>query len=285
VSRLVFFLMYLLHPLPSRAQRTLADAAACLLYGLVGERREVIRINLQKCFPGKGEAEREQLARAHFRAFVRSFLERGILWWSGAARIRRLVRLEGLENLPAGKPVILFAPHFVGLDATLSRLSMDYPLATLYAQQKDPRFDALIGHGRTRFGGKVFARHTGLRKALRATQEGALFYYLPDLDYGPKGAVFVPFFGVPAATVTGLSGIARVLGAAVVPCVTRMLPEGGYAARLYPAWQDFPGRDDAADARRMLAFVEARVLEMPEQYYWLHKRFKTRPEREPRFYA
>ncbi len=285
MSRLVFGLMYLMHALPLSIQAFLGNAAACALYWIVGERRGVIRTNLARCFPEKSAGEREALARAHFRAFVRSFLDRGMLWWSPAARIRRLVRLEGLEHLPSGRPVIVFAPHFVGLDATLSRLSMERPLATIYARQKDPRFDALMSLGRTRFGGRIFPRHAGLRRALRATQEGALLYYLPDLDYGPRGAVFVPFFGVPAATVTGLSGIARATGAAVVPCVTRMLPGGGYAARLYPAWNGFPSGDDAADARRMLAFVEERVLEMPEQYYWLHKRFKTRPQGEPGFYA
>ena len=286
MSRLVFGLMYLAHALPLRAQRFIADGVACALYWIVGERRRVIRINLQKCFPARGESERERLARAHFRAFMRSFIERAVLWWSSRERIRRLVALEGLENLkaPQGRPVILFAPHFVGLDAALSRISMDFPLVTLYSRQKDVRFDELMARGRTRFGAKVFARHTGLRKALRAMQEGALFYYLPDLDYGPRGAVFVPFFGVPAATVTGLSGIARATGAVVVPCVTEQTAHG-YRVRLFPAWTGFPGADDAADARRMLAFVEARVLELPEQYYWLHKRFKTRPEGEPRFYA
>jgi KDO2-lipid IV(A) lauroyltransferase len=284
VSRLVFLLMYLLHPLPLRVQAILADAVACVLYRLVAERRNVIRINLEKCFPQMRPTERERLARAHFRAFVRSFMDRGMLWWSDAARIRSLVELRGTEHLPKDRPVILFAPHFVGLDAALSRITLDHPLVTIYSRQKDEHFDALITHGRTRFGGRVFPRHTGLRKALRATEEGALLYYLPDLDYGPKGAVFVPFFGVPAATVTGLSGIARATRAVVVPCVTRMLPEGGYVAQLYPAWTGFPTGDDVADARRMLAFVEERVSETPEQYYWLHKRFKTRPAGELRFY-
>jgi KDO2-lipid IV(A) lauroyltransferase len=104
------------------------------------------------------------------------------------------------------------------------------------------------------------------------------------MDFGPRGSVFVPFFGVPAATTVGLSYIARSTSASVVPCVTRMLPGGGYVARLYPAWTDFPSGDDAADARRMLAFIEERVLEMPEQYLWMHKRFKTRPEGDPKFY-
>ena len=107
-----------------------------------------------------------------------------------------------------------------------------------------------------------------IKKGIELINSGTLYYYLPDLDFGPKRSVFVPFFGVAAATVTGLAYIARTTGAAVVPCVTRMLPGGGgYLARLYPAWRDFPS-----------------VLEIPEQYFWLHKRFKTRPQGEARFY-
>ena len=127
----------------------------------------------------------------------------------------------------------------------------------------------------------MYPRQGGIKKRNRPHRFGRAFLYLPDLDFGPKRAVFVPF-GVLAATVTGLA-ILRARPARP-SCVTRMLPAGGYVARLYPAWSDFPSGDDYADARRMLAFVEERVLEMPEQYFWLHKRFKTRPEGEERFY-
>jgi KDO2-lipid IV(A) lauroyltransferase len=164
------------------------------------------------------------------------------------------------------------------------RLSQDFAMASMYARQKDRRFDRTLHEGRSRFGIRLLSRQEGIRKAVRAVKEGLILYYLPDLDFGPKSSIFVPFFGVPAATVPGLSYIARITGASVVPCVTRMLPGGGYVARLYPAWSDFPSGDDAADARRMNAFIEERVLEMPEQYHWLHKRFKTRPPGEPRFY-
>ncbi len=285
MSAAVFAFMYMVHFLPLRLVALIGNAVGAAAFWLIPERRKVTRINLQKCFPQLSRNEREKLARAHFRAFCRSFVERGILWWGSRARIARLVQLEGLEHLPKGRPTILFAPHFVGLDATLLRLSLDYPVAMMYSRQKDPRFERLLYRGRTRFGGRMFPRQAGVKEGLRAIESGALYYYLPDLDYGPKRSVFVPFFGVPAATVTGLSYIARETRAVVVPCVTRMLPGGeGYRAMLYPAWKDFPSGDDAADARRMLAFVEERVREMPEQYFWLHKRFKTRPEGEARFY-
>jgi KDO2-lipid IV(A) lauroyltransferase len=286
MSRIVFALMWLAHFLPFRALAWIGSAAGAALFWLIPERRRVTRINLAKCFPSMPERERERLARAHFRAFVRGFVDRAVLWWSPAERVRRMVRLEGLEHLQAvsGKPVIVFAPHFAGLDATISRLSLDYPLAVMYSKQKDPLFNRLMYQGRKRFGTHLLSRQEGIKAGFAAIESGALFYYLPDLDFGPKRAVFVPFFGVPAATVTGLSYIARTTGASVVPCVTRMLPGGGYVARLYPAWTGFPSGDDTADARRMNAFIEERVLEMPEQYHWLHKRFKTRPEGEARFY-
>jgi Kdo2-lipid IVA lauroyltransferase/acyltransferase len=284
MSAFVFAFMWLLHFLPLKAQSLVGNALGVPVFLLIRERSKVTRINLAKCFPEMSEPEREALARAHWRAFLRSFLERGLLWWGSPERIRELVRLEGVEHLPKGKTILL-APHFVGLDATLARLSLDYPVAMMYSRQKDPLFDRLMAGGRTRFGGQMFPRQAGVKEGLRAIEQGALYYYLPDLDFGPKRSVFVPFFGVPAATVTGLSYIARETAAAVVPCVTRMLPGGGgYVARFHPAWTGFPSGDDVADARRMLAFIEERVLEMPEQYFWLHKRFKTRPEGEAKFY-
>ena len=254
------------------------------MFWLIPERRKVTRINLQKCFPSMDPGKREALARAHFRIFVRAFIEQGNLWWAPRERIERMVRLEGVEHL-RGRKTIVFAPHFVGFEATLARLALEFPVAMMYSRQKDPRFEARLYAGRTRFGGVMYPRQGGIKRGLELIESGTLFYYLPDLDFGPKRSVFVPFFGVPAATVTGLAYLARATGAAVVPCVTRMLPGGdGYVARLYPPWNDFPSGDDTADARRMMAFVEERVREMPEEYHWLHKRFKTRPAGEPRFY-
>jgi KDO2-lipid IV(A) lauroyltransferase len=286
MSRLVFGFMWLVRLLPLRLLAGLGAALGGVLYWLIPERRRVTRINLAKCFPSMPARSRERLARAHFRAFCRSFIDHGVLWWSSREHIERMVRVEGLEHLSAlaGKPAVVFAPHFVGLDAGGLRLSMEAPMASMYSRQKDPRFDRLLHGSRTRFGARLYSRQEGLRGPLRAIKSGRPFYYLPDLDFGRKGSIFVPFFGVPAATVTALSQIARITGAQVVPCVTRMLPEGGYVARLYPAWEGFPSGDDEADVRRMVAFIEERVLEMPEQYFWLHKRFKTRPEGEAKFY-
>lgn len=288
MSRLLFGLMWLARFLPYRVISLIGSAAGALAFWLIAERRQVTRINLEKCFPGMAGAEREALARRHFRAFCRAFLDRALLWWAPRGRILRLVRIEGLEHLRAlgGAPAILFAPHFVGLDAGFVRLACELDLVSMYASQKDPRFARLLLHGRTRFGAqRLVSRQEGIRATLAAMREGRPFYYLPDQDWGPRETIFVPFFGVAAATTPGLARIARVAGARVLPCVTRMLPGAqGYLLRIEPPWDNFPGGDLAADTCRMNHYIEQRVREMPEQYFWLHKRFKTRPEGEKKFY-
>jgi KDO2-lipid IV(A) lauroyltransferase len=224
----------------------------------------------------------------HFQAFGRSFLEHGILWWSSKERVQRLVRIEGIEHWRAiaDRPVIWLAPHFIGLDMGGIRISSEYRGISVYSRQKDPAFDEILYHGRTRFVmPELYSRQEGVRSVIKALRRGLPFYYLPDMDFGSRESIFVPFFGVPAATVTGLSRIARLSGAVVVPTVTRQLPgAAGYVLTFYPAWRDFPTDDVERDTRRMNAFIEERVLEMPEQYYWLHKRFKTRPPGEAKYY-
>jgi KDO2-lipid IV(A) lauroyltransferase len=288
MSALVFALMRLAHYLPLPLLALLGNTVGAAVYWLIPERRRVARVNLEKCFPALDARARERLVRAHFRAFGRAFLERSVLWWAPRKRIERLVRVEGLERLRAlrGAPAILLIPHFVGLDAGVTRLSCEIDYVAMYARQKDPRFEALLAHGRRRFGDQLLvSRQQGVRALLAAMRRGRPLYYLPDLDFGARDALFVPFFGVPAATVSGLSRIARLAGARVLPCVTRMLPGGaGYEVAILPAWDNFPTDDVATDTRRMNAFIEERVREMPEQYYWLHKRFKTRPPGEARFY-
>ncbi len=286
--RIGLFVVWLLHFLPLALLAPIGQGLGVLLYWVGRERRQVARINLRLCFPEMSDAAREKRVRMHFRAFARSVLERGILWWSSKARIQRLVRIEGLEHWQAVKdrPVIWLAPHFVGLDMGGVRLTSEFPLVSMYSNQKNPVFNRVLYRSRTRFGTTCLAsRQDGIRPIVKGLKDGLPFYYLPDMDYGARDAVFVPFFGVQAATITGLSRLAKLSGAAVVPCVTRQLPGGGgYVLKFYPAWQDFPGESVEADTRRMNAFIEDCVKEMPEQYFWLHKRFKTRPEGEAKFY-
>ncbi len=287
MTRLALGLMWLLHFLPLSWLAPLGIGFGRLLFALAGERRRIAITNLRMCFPELTEAGRIDLARRHFEAFGRSFLERGLLWWASPARLRKLVRLEGLANFKAlaGRPVILLVPHFIGLDMGGTRIMLEFDIVSIYANQKNLLFNAALLKGRSRFGGStLLSRQEGTRKAIKAMRAGKPFYYLPDMDYGERDTIFVPFFGVPAATITGLSRLARISDAAVLPVITRMLPGGaGYVVEIGPAWTDFPGPSIEADTRRMNAFIEDEIRHMPEQYLWLHKRFKTRPpgERNP----
>jgi KDO2-lipid IV(A) lauroyltransferase len=286
MTRIALGLMWILHWLPLPMLATLGCLFGRLLYRFGRERRHVTLTNLGLCFPQMSDAEKSALAARHFEAFGRSFLERGLLWWASPERLRRLARIEGLEHLDAvrDRPVILLVPHFVGLDMGWTRLMLERDMVSIYANQKNLLFNAALYKGRTRFGRSVLlSRQEGTRPAIRAMKAGHPFYYLPDMDYGERDTIFVPFFGFPAATITGLSRLARMAGAVVLPVITRMEADG-YVVAIGPAWQDYPGEGIEADTRRMNAFIEAEVLKMPEQYFWLHKRFKTRPPGEKRVY-
>jgi KDO2-lipid IV(A) lauroyltransferase len=289
-SQLVAALFWLLRFLPLPALAAIGNAFGRLLFLLGRRRRKVARINLELCFPELGTAERERLARDHFRILGRSILERSVLWWSRRERLERMIRITGAERiraaLEAGKPVILLAPHFVGLDAGGVAVAMRFDSLSMYAEQANPVFDRLLLKGRRRFGDQMLlTRQDGIRATVKAMKSGRPFYYLPDLNTRRREAVFVPFFGVPAATTDGLPRLARVAGAVVLSCVTRVLPGGqGYLTEIGDAWENFPSADAKADTARMNAWIETAVRAMPEQYYWVHRRFKTRPEGEERFY-
>ena len=286
--RAALAVIWLLHFLPLAVLSPLGRSLGWVLYAVARERRKVALTNLRLCFPDQTDSDLQRLARRHFQALGRSFLERGLLWWSTRARLQSLVRIEGLEHWQAvaERPVIWLAPHFVGLDMGGTRIITQWRGVSVYSHQKDPVFDRILLHGRTRFvTPELFSRQDGIRPVVRAMRKGLPFYYLPDMDLGERDSIFVPFFGVPAATITGLTRITKLAEAVVVPAVTRQLPgAAGYVLRFYPAWKEFPGANEEQDTRRMNAFIEDRVREMPEQYYWVHKRFKTRPPGEPKIY-
>jgi KDO2-lipid IV(A) lauroyltransferase len=178
-------------------------------------------------------------------------------------------------------------PHFVGIELEGIRMALDYGGVAVYVRQRDPYVDAFLKSRRERFGGvRMVARQEGVKPILRALQSGQALQLSPDMDLGPKDAMFVPFFGVQAATVTALPRMARLAQARIVPLVIRQLEGGrGYVARFYPVWENYPSESPEADTRRMNAFIEDRIREMPEQYLWTHRRFKTRPPGEASPYA
>ena len=290
LSRAAVALLWLLHFLPLTLLAPLGRGLGALLFRFAKKRRHIVRVNLALCFPELDAAAREALARRHFAVLGRSMLERSLFWWASRERLNRIVQVTGDDRVralqAAGRPVMLLAPHFVGLDAGGVAVTMRFDIVSIYAEQSDPVFDRLLLAGRSRFGDQqLLSRADGPRATVKAMKAGRPFYYLPDMDFRTKDAIFAPFFGVPAWTITGLSRLSRLAGAAVVPCVTRMLPGGeGYRVEFGEPWEDFPSEDAEADTRRMNAWLEAVVRTMPEQYYWVHRRFKTRPDGETRPY-
>ena len=251
-------------------------------------RRRVTLINLKLCFPAMTEAERLLIGRGVFQNLARSTLELGRVWYGPVNDALANVKLVDKHHIDVwrGKaPIIVLAPHFVGLDMGGTRFSQEYPeVFSMYSEQKNKVFDRALRRARQRFNNAtLITRQQGLRPVLKALKAKQLFYYLPDMDFGAKDAVFVDFFGVKTATVTAMSRLAEISGAKIIPLVTRQTADG-YEARFYPAWEDFPTGDAEADARRLNVFLEQRIVEMPDQYFWVHKRFKTRPPGEPSFY-
>ncbi len=260
-----------------------------VLYYLHGARRHVTMRNIEGCFPSLDRRARRRMARQHFRALGQASLAIGIAYWGSKRRLERLVRCVGREHydqaLAQGRPVILLVAHFIGIEIGGVYLSRERPMIDMYRRAKNQLFDEVLRRGRTRFGGRVVERLEGLKPVIKAMRQGAVFYYLPDQDPGRHNTVFVPFFGVPAATLTALGRLARITNALVVPCFTRQLSYGrGYEVVFKPALDNFPTADEIADATRMNWEIEQGVREMPEQYFWVHKRFKTRPQNAPAFY-
>lgn len=283
-------LLWLLHFLPLPAMALLGRGLGRLFYRVGTRRRHIVEVNLALCFPEFDAVRRDRLARAHFESLGRSLLERSIFWWASRARLSRLIRIEGEAKIEAlrsaGQAVILLAPHFVGLDAGGVAIAMRFDVVSIYAAQTNPLVNRLLLRGRRRFGDQMLlSRQDGARATIKAMKSGRPLYYLPDLNARRRDSIFVPFFGIQTATISGLSRLAKAAGAAVVPCVTHMLPGGkGYRVEIGDPWTDFPTADVEADTARMNRWIESTVRTMPEQYYWVHRRFKTRPRGEARLY-
>ncbi len=291
VGRAVLGLLWLLQALPLGVQAAVGQGLGALLYRLAGSRRRVALRNVALCLPELDELARQALVRHHFGWLARSLLERGLLWYAPPERLKRLIQVEGDVGLAerSDKPVMWLVPHFVALDVAgaATQLFQGRRAASIYQAQSNAVFDQAMRRGRLRFGlAEVFARGERALPLVRAIRRGAVFFNLPDMDFGAKDAAFVPFFGVPAATLLAPARMARSLGMLVQPVVAEILPGGrGYRVRFLPAWDDFPGdSDDFTAATRMNAWIEAQIRLNPSQYLWVHKRFKTRPEGEPGLY-
>jgi len=288
--RLLLALMWVLHWLPLPLLGRLGQAVGDLLFLLMRERRQITLTNLELCLPERSVQDRRRIARDHFRGYARSVLERAILWWAPESRLRRLIRVEpSVPTEPAAsRPTIYLCPHFVCLEVSGVAITMEGPACSIYSRQRNAVFDEALRKGRLRFTPderNLMARDAGIKPIIRAMRGGRPFLMLPDMDFGARESIFVPFFGVPAATLTAPARLAMATDGQVIPVVTRFLPDyQGWRVIFYPPWEDYPGEDIDAATRRMNAFIEERIREAPAEYFWSHKRFKTRPEGMPSVY-
>ena len=273
--------------LPLPVVRALGTALGWVLYVLIGARRRVVHANFRVCFPELSNAERHKLALQTFVCFSQAWLDRAWLWHAPQAWVQQRVRLTGaVEELAGNDPTVIFLPHFVGLDAAWAAMALEMPRpsTTIYTDQSNKLVDRWILQGRQRFGHlRLFGRIEGVKPIVAALREGQPLYLLPDMDFGPDESVFVPFYGVSTATVPSLSRFARLGRAKVVPLLPRLTADG-YEVNVLPAWTDFPSGDPVADTALMNARLQDYITTMPAQYYWVHKRFKTRPEGEASLY-
>lgn len=291
--RLLLGLMWLLHWLPLPVLGRLGEGIGTLLFFVMRSRRRITLVNLALCMPELTDHQRKDIARRHFESYARSVLERGILWWASEARLRKLIEVDPLvpTALAANKPTIFLCPHFVCLEVAGVAITMEGPLCSIYTRQRNAIFDETLRKGRVRFSTKeeadrfLLSRNDGIKPIIRAMRGGRPFLMLPDMDFGRRESIFVPFFGVPAATLTAPARLAAATDGQIIPVVTSFRPNyRGWKVTFHPAWENYPGDDIEAATRRMNVFIEDRIREAPAEYFWSHKRFKTRPDGVPSVY-
>lgn len=281
-------LLKLIALLPRPLQRGLASGLGRLLPLLLGSRRRIVRRNLQLCFPELDPAALELLCRRNLRDAGPMLVEFALAWMGSHARIARLpVHFEGLHHLQAardaGRGILLVGVHMSHLELAGRLLTTRWPVSGMYREHGDPAFEWAIRRARARYATAMFRRDE-LRAAVKHVKAGGTLWYAPDQDYKRGESVFAPFFGIPAATLIATHQMARLTGAVVLGFAHRRLPDGSYQIQIRPALQDFPSADALADTTRVNALLESAIRQAPEQYLWMHKRFKRRPAGEPALY-
>lgn len=275
--------------LPHKPALRFGAGLGALVYALLPpSRKRVLTTNLALCFPELSAGDQRKLAWKHARHMGMSGVETAFAWWADDERLRRLGHIEGLEHLRGplaeGKGIILLTAHFTALEIGGHLLGLDMPLQVIYRRHENPAAERAIRRGRERHAEKAMHRDD-IKTMIRSLRGGRIVWYAPDQNYKKSNKVFAPFFGIQAATNPATTRLAAITGAVVVPFVTyRRSDLSGYDVRIEPALEDFPGTDATADATRINAIFERWAREQPADYYWLHRRFKTRPPGEPPIY-
>ncbi|MFK3910402.1 lipid A biosynthesis lauroyl acyltransferase [Pseudomonas monteilii] len=283
-------LLWLIVQLPYRALLGLGRVLGAVMYRVAGPRRRIAARNLELCFPELSEAQRKRLLKENFASTGIAFFEMAMSWWWPKARLARLAHIEGLEHLRDaerdGQGAILMAVHFTTLEIGAALLGQAHTIDGMYREHGNALFDYVQRRGRERHNLDALAvERDDVRGMLKLLRSGRAIWYAPDQDYGTKQSVFVPLFGIPAATVTATTKFARLGRARVIPFTQRRLEDGsGYRLVVHPPLEEFPGESEEADCLRINQWVEGVLRECPEQYLWAHRRFKSRPEGAPRLY-
>lgn len=274
--------------LPFRWQLKLGYAIGDLAYRLLRQRRAVVLTNLRLCLPELSDAQREQLARKVVRNTFAGVFETAYGWWTPANKLHPLLELEGLEHIEAAlaenRGAILLGGHFTCMLLCGRLLALRLPFHILVKPAKNALYESLMRHYRERdYAGVI--NTSDLRGMVRKLKAGEVVWYSPDQDLGHQNSVFAPFMGVETATITATARLAKLSGAPIVPIMfARKDDDSGYRLRILPAWNDFPSGDDQADATRVNQFIEDSARQALEQYFWVHKRFKSRPQGEANVY-
>ncbi len=288
-TRFALLLLKLLALLPYGFTARFGDALGWLLYQIPSRRKRIVHTNLELCFPDWSAARREEIAGQTFRHAIRSYVERSVQWFGSEKKLAKLIEVDSAIDLtdPNLPPTLFLGLHFVGIEAGsiwLNR-SLQRTCGSLYQPFSNPLLEAEAKRARGRFDAEMASRADSARIVLRWLRDRKPVMLGADMDYGVRNSTFVPFFGIPTCTLTAVGRLARTGRAQVVPFIGEVLPSyKGYRLRVFAPWADYPTGDDDLDARRMNAFLEEHIPQLPEQYYWVHKRFKTRPEGQPGFY-
>ncbi|WP_020396752.1 LpxL/LpxP family Kdo(2)-lipid IV(A) lauroyl/palmitoleoyl acyltransferase [Thiolinea disciformis] len=278
--------LWLVAQVPWRWQMTLGKWLGLAMFHTLKKRRFVCCVNLELAFPELSEAERTALNRAHFISLGRGLLEAAFSWWGRAKALQPLAQVEGLEHLlkaHAHGGVLLLSAHFTSLDIAgrLIRGHIPFSIQLVYRPHQNPVIEQAVANVRASYNGKVISRDE-IRQMVRSLRAGEAVWYAPDQHFNQKNSVFVPFFGVEAATNTATTRLADLGHAQVVPFFSVRTAQG-YLLRFLPALEDFPGESVHTDTLRINRIIEQQVREFPDQYLWTHRRFKSSPEGHNRY--
>lgn len=284
----VIGLIWLLARLPVRLQWRLGKLVGELGYRMLTRRRHITEVNIDLCFPELSAESRARLVRQSFHSNGIGIMEIGLAWFRNPEALRPITRVHGLEHLheglTSGHGVLLLGGHYSTLDLGGSLVSLFIDADVMQRDHNNPLMNAVMTRARERRYGMALASKD-LRGLLRRLQANRTVWYATDQDYGRTGTVFAPFFGVPAASLTATARIAQRSQCAVIPFSHfRRAGKPGYDIYFGPALSDFPTGDDHQDAARVNGLIEEQVRRHPDQYLWMHRRFKTRPSDEPDLY-